>query len=1397
MANSKRNLSGKWSDPLTSANITDPGQKERNKNGFPHNDSSAAGIFRKKFLDYLSTVKVEGGADLTQSLREAREGLTKMIMDVATAYQVTDHIALIVGSAFYESDVFMTKGIKLRATNQFIQGVYSSYLSEEKDVQNISTGDARKMGAEQTLGLITALSEAICQVNARNEGKSSFVQSEGYIGSKKNKNAEFLASLKEAFTELIKANSARYYFVKLAAIEKHNLPTLSRILQSTVCPPFGPKDFAPTDVDDVTEKRNEFFKRTDEYYSKCFDDAVDAMLNAMQEEKSRVEDEDDDFYTIFDGDFSLGYLFSEESAKQTKDYESANGSFHAIMMAFEEFINNSSEKFKARGTQYFDSQLKYFNTEGGLDSNLAMTNYSMILVEVMAEAGIFLGNKDVMTESTSAYDYIKNAFAHLKLPDIESTFRSSIDLENEEEFSESRFFETMNVTDVEDIDSETGVGRFESIVTHLREMSDSDLFDSFELNKISIVIEGSNSSENEQIVKEGKELKSVEPKMTQKAEKDHDEASKDTDNDEDFKALSEIVKDDNEKLTPDQQKRFLNLKKKRDGSNQPEDLSVTPKHWVDSGVFKDPTTIWRYFSCFNDSVILSNRVTFDIAVEIFCDFRLGFDKDAEMDMEKLLNILKSRPKIHFQLNEVFENMIFMNLLNFNKKEKKIINSVVYRKVELDWKNLDLNVYFNAMIMSLKDSVWSTFNLSKELDEQELGVINSKFKVVEQMLKGFQHLKKVPTQSHKDSLIRTAFKQFFEESDPKSDPISGIVLKGNLKDLPLETDLSGKDFTDLTQISPIKSKTMREKCEKLNSDLRCELEKLKRESLEKKVPGLDLKTKKNLFPHKYKPNSTNPKSSEVQRMLVKHSLKILDYQNTGMNCLFHSINIIQGSKKEPIQMRKDVCKEVSGTTKYDEYFTKDGKESNDPLFKSKKQWLKDMEKETTYGDQIAMSVMMDLIDREIEVFHTDDYSVKYNSGRQTSTKHLLCENSNHFYPVEVNKLTSLGVSDLEGNLKEMEFYMAINQEIEKPDEKKEEKKKGPDASYKADFKKLLSLEVKVCQPSWKNSGLHRNMRMGNFSYKPVIKGKIGTEGQADEDIEVEFVNLTGKETFRGTLSYVVNYLIKYETGCTLGNGELQNDYAYINDENTCYDLVDAALTHFNEELTKGGWKNGVKGEQKEDEPANDGNKGKEGKQKRTQGVSSVKKMCFSTDVIFVDQKTYMRTLIAIVNSISKYFNRQTLDFENFELDSIDWCQKRKNTGIPERHWNNLGNMLKRNMRKSFVDEDLYMYPLLPRRNLIVGTVGSGVLMSTELSFMMNGGPPEEAFFRLCELTVLCCKADIPEKSVHSIHQYLLNSLDRSKFLSNKTSFVMDLWSKVVFSQNDDNLKGEFNKGKPKK
>jgi len=177
-------------------------------------------------------------------------------------------------------------------------------------------------------------------------------------------------------------------------------------------------------------------------------------------------------------------------------------------------------------------------------------------------------------------------------------------------------------------------------------------------------------------------------------------------------------------------------------------------------------------------------------------------------------------------------------------------------------------------------------------------------------------------------------------------------------------------------------------------------------------------------------------------------------------------------------------------------------------------------------------------------------------------------------------------------------------------------------------------------------------------------------------------------------------------------------------------------------------------------------------------------------------TYMRTLIAIVNSISKYYNRQTLDFDNFDLESIDWFEKRKTTAIPKEYWDNLGNMLKRNMRKSFVDEDLYMFPLLPRRNLIVGTVGSGVLMSTELSYMMNGGPPEEAFLRLCELTVLCCKADIPEKSVHSIHQYLLNALDRNKFLSNKTSFVMDLWSKVVFSQQDSKLKEEFNKGKPK-
>jgi len=202
-------------------------------------------------------------------------------------------------------------------------------------------------------------------------------------------------------------------------------------------------------------------------------------------------------------------------------------------------------------------------------------------------------------------------------------------------------------------------------------------------------------------------------------------------------------------------------------------------------------------------------------------------------------------------------------------------------------------------------------------------------------------------------------------------------------------------------------------------------------------------------------------------------------------------------------------------------------------------------------------------------------VKYNSGKQRSPRHLLCEDSNHFYPVETGMPPTSDAADLDENLKDMEYYMTAKHDVDKPVLIEEEKKKEPDEDYKADLKKLILLEVKICQPSWKNSGVHRNLRMGNFSYRPDIKKKIGTEGQADEDMEVEFVNLTGKETFKGTLSYVVNYLIQHKTGCTLGNGDLQNDYAYINDENTCYDIVDAAITSFNEKLIKGGWKNGIK------------------------------------------------------------------------------------------------------------------------------------------------------------------------------------------------------------------------------
>lgn len=193
--------------------------------------------------------------------------------------------------------------------------------------------------------------------------------------------------------------------------------------------------------------------------------------------------------------------------------------------------------------------------------------------------------------------------------------------------------------------------------------------------------------------------------------------------------------------------------------------------------------------------------------------------------------------------------------------------------------------------------------------------------------------------------------------------------------------------------------------------------------------------------------------------------------------------------------------------------------------------------------------------------------------------------------------------------------------------------------------------------------------------------------------------------------------------------------------------------------------------------------------------SARKLCFSTNVTYVEQMTYNRICIMVISCVSNFYQRQTLDMKDFTMETVSWMEKRKHTGLSEDLWKNLFVVLQRNMKKCFTKDDLYLYPLLNRKSNIVGAVGSASLMATDLSYLMNGGAFEDGFKRLCDVCVMACKADIPENAVHCIHQFILNSLRRDLFLSNKTNFTADLWSFVKFGDKESKLYKAFQKGKP--
>lgn len=176
-------------------------------------------------------------------------------------------------------------------------------------------------------------------------------------------------------------------------------------------------------------------------------------------------------------------------------------------------------------------------------------------------------------------------------------------------------------------------------------------------------------------------------------------------------------------------------------------------------------------------------------------------------------------------------------------------------------------------------------------------------------------------------------------------------------------------------------------------------------------------------------------------------------------------------------------------------------------------------------------------------------------------------------------------------------------------------------------------------------------------------------------------------------------------------------------------------------------------------------------------------------------TYGRVLAQLVSAISTFYQQQKLEFHKFNFASIGWMEKLIHTGLPRNFHVQLGNRLVKTFKRTFRQDEIYLFPLLPRRNLCANAVSAAHLIPTELSVMLCFGNTVSMFQRLCQVSILACKADVPEAAVHSLHQYLLNGLTLEKFMSNKTTYVTNLWSYITFEDEDEELKNQFKQENP--
>jgi hypothetical protein len=869
----KEKKEGIYRNNLDDAFLTDPATKARNDMGFPMNNPAATGVMRKHFIEKIQGLKTgPNQAEIVEIMRAARSTFSIGVMEIAKNYQFADHVLLSIIANTYSTEKFFDKiEDALVATNVKVQKAYTPEESNESDLKPISTNAAKEKDLQSITAVLTCLTEAVCQITERNKNKSPFIHSDGYQGTKKNNTVEALANLKHAWKELITTNSVSHYYRKMAAIEKHELPTLLRILHLTVCPTFGPKDYQPVDASDVEPKRTSFEEATDQYYVDCIENCVNTMQDARAEKENELDALDDSLSTIFDGDYAAYELSKEETKNKSRGIEEANDNYSEQMRRFQSFVSKSLLNFLLRGNQYFDSQSKFFTKVGGLNSNYAMAGYGMIMVIILAEAGIFLG-AGWKAEILAEYDKVYSEYKHLLLPDLQVTELTDEQAQESGNFKESKLVNSMNKDHLEGIEPVIDAERFRVLYQGLLDNQDG--------------------------------------------KSPHDLSG--------FGLDHHCIMTTTEKYEGEFDKESSRYGKKKKDPESPEE--ERKKRMQNPPIPLDPA------ASFMDKLeFYVNEVTKVLDIDrgnarqgVYWTFRI-FEEAKKMKgtnpEKELTDYLDGCSK--YQYNSF--SLLVMALIDWYLKEdeatKSLVSSTMGSYARAEEKEEKLTGTFMALANQLSSLMWEDMETTGPLEEDDIVFINNSQHSVKSCL--YAHQKegsKLNTYIVADMVVMSYRELFSVDLGGRARLVRNVkninvsITSGTLEKI--FTKQPGTNSAVTSKVDVLMKGTYKVFRTASTSD------KLSKNTEAKK------NIVKNMFKVTAPFEEGVPVPEPVRTLMKENSLIMVPYTNTKNNCAFHSAKICFDLSEDPSELREVVSKLAQESALYDDMFLKNGEASTD-------------------------------------------------------------------------------------------------------------------------------------------------------------------------------------------------------------------------------------------------------------------------------------------------------------------------------------------------------------------------------------------------------------------------------------------------------------------------------------